>query len=673
MKYTFSTNSRVISKLLVNYKNTFFALCELINNSIQAQASEIKIDIDQIPAELLRDAITNQIKITDNGYGVSKTDFRTKLFEIGTEVKAGGKGIGRFAAFQLGALVDIETVAFDKDLNKLFKTSLQLNSSDFEQKQLESVKFNVQHTELKDEHPTYYTVVIKDFWNEAEVNVDKKRRIHKKLLLENFEEAIFTQYPIQILNNEVTFIINGKKLIKDDFVIGDPEIIHETYTDLSSKDHDFELTFINYKASSKEVKVFLRTLNNDIRTIGYEFNYTADIPDPNSWLVYVDSELFDSNQDIFRNLLVPGLLKDSEHLVQSLHSFIDNFFKEKFKDYFNFSKNLHEDIYYPYKDKSPSSNTKSLVFNQLAYFIEKDHKILAKKDRLRKIIYPLVDKAISHGGLLPIIEETVSLKGEHLEKFRNLLERTELEDVISFSEEVAKKLQFLDFLDEVVYGAPSKFVKERKQFHKIIEKQLWLFGEQYNDTPNLFSDKSLKNNLKELRDKYFKWEPDENEDNVIQVDETLKDITDLFFFNERILDDERREIMVVELKRPSCRISQKELNQLDRYWYDIGKSGKFSQDISYKIILISSDLTDFAKSIVVAANENNPTIYKKDKRGNVTAYVMKWSNLIHSNRRKLSFLGNFLKTKDQDVKEVFISDYPDIDFSGIVSNLAAVK
>jgi len=673
MKYTFSTNSRVISNLLVNYKNTFVAFCELINNSIQAQASEIKIDIDQSPAELLRNAVTNQIKIIDNGYGVSKSDFKTKLFEIGTEVKAGGKGIGRFAAFQLGALIDIETIAFDKSLKKYVKTSMQLNSSDLEQKQLETVKLDVQHEELKEDLPTYYQVVINDFWDEAEIDADKTKKIHKKIIIDNFEESIFTQYPIQILNKEVAFFINGKKLQKDDFVIGDPEIINEKYADLAGEDHAFKLTFINYKASSKGVKVFLRTLNNDIQTIGYEFNYTADIPDANSWLVYVDSGLFNSNQDIFRNLLVPGLLKDSEHLVECLHSFIDNFFKDKFKDYFNFSKNLSEDVYYPYKDKSPTSNTKNLVFNQLAYFIEKDHKILARKDRLRKIIYPLVDKAISHGDLLPIIEETVSLKGEHLDKFRSLLDRTDLENVITFSEEVAKKLQFLAFLDEVLYGAPSKFVKERKQFHKIVEKHLWLFGEQYNDTPNLFSDKSLKNNLTKLRDKYFKWEPDKKEDNIIDVDKSLKDITDLFFFNEKILDDERREVMVVELKRPSCRISQKELNQLDRYWYDIGKSGKFSEDILYKIILVTSDLTDFAKSIVGTTDEKIPYLYKKNKRGNVIAYVMKWSNLIHSNRRKLSFLGNLLKTKDQDVKEVFENDYPDIDLSGIVSELAAAQ
>ena len=672
MEYTFTTNSRVISSLFVNYKNTFTALCELINNSIQANATEIRIYVDQTPGEILKDAVINQIKIIDNGYGVSKSDFRKKILEIGTDVKAGGRGIGRFAAFQLGAVIDIETVAFDKKLNKLVKTSFQLNSANLEKKKLENCKLDVQHKELNKDQTTYYQVIIDDFWSESTTSLDKRRKIHYKLFLENIDEALFMQYPIQILNEDVSFYINDKKINKEQFVIGDPETRNNVFTDLAGNDYDFELTFMNFKsASAKDIKVFLRILNNDIRSIGYEFNYTIDIPDPNGWLVYVDSELFDLDQDIFRNLSVPGLRKDSQHLIQSLRSFIDDFFKEKFKEYFNFSKKLREDIYYPYRQESATSDTKSFVFNQMAYFIEKEHKILSRKDKVRKIVYPLVDKAISHGELLPIIEKTISLKGEHIEKFKSLLERTELEDVITFSEEVAKKVQFLEFLEKLIYGQPSQHIKERSQLHKILERHLWIFGEQYNDTPILFSDKSLKNNLQELRNRLFVWEPDEKEENIIEVDEQLKDITDLFFFNEKILDDDRREVMVVELKRPSCRISQKELNQLDRYRFDIEESGRFSKEIFYKIILISSDLTRFAKSKVGTEDEKVPYLYVKSKKGNIFTYVMKWSDLIHSNKRKLSYLGQILKTKDKDVREVFEKDYPEIDISNIVSELAS--
>jgi hypothetical protein len=249
-----------------------------------------------------------------------------------------------------------------------------------------------------------------------------------------------------------------------------------------------------------------------------------------------------------------------------------------------------------------------------------------------------------------------------------LLQRTSLEDVIQFSEEVARKNQFLDFIDNIIYGEPAEHIKERSQLHKIIEKSLWIFGEQYNDTPVLFSDKSLKNNLLELRNSYFDYDLSRDDDNLQELDnKKLKDITDLFFFNEKIMDDQRREVMVVELKRPSCKISQKELTQVDKYSFHIEDSGKFSQEIFYKIILISSDLNKYARSKVGTVDPKNPYLFSKNKAGNIEVWVIRWSDLIHSNRRKLSYLGNALQTRDQDVKDVFERDYKDIEISNLIS------
>ncbi len=252
------------------------------------------------------------------------------------------------------------------------------------------------------------------------------------------------------------------------------------------------------------------------------------------------------------------------------------------------------------------------------------------------------------------------------------LNRTALEDVIQFSEEVARKNQFLDFLDDIIYGSPANHLKERSQLHKIIEKHLWIFGEQYNDTPILFSDKNLKNNLIELRKKHFEYELTEKDENLQELkDSKLNEITDLFFFNEKIRDDQKREVMVVELKRPACRISQKELTQLDGYRFKIEDSGKFSQEINFKIILISSDLTKYAKSTVGTVDEKNPYLCFRSTAGNIETWAIRWSELIHSNRKKLSYMGNALKTKDQNVKEIFEKEYSDIDISNLISLMTA--
>ena len=42
VKMHMKTNARIVSKVLTRNKNTFYALKELINNSIQANATSIK-------------------------------------------------------------------------------------------------------------------------------------------------------------------------------------------------------------------------------------------------------------------------------------------------------------------------------------------------------------------------------------------------------------------------------------------------------------------------------------------------------------------------------------------------------------------------------------------------------------------------------------------------------
>jgi len=166
---------------------------------------------------------------------------------------------------------------------------------------------------------------------------------------------------------------------------------------------------------------------------------------------------------------------------------------------------------------------------------------------------------------------------------------------------VASKLEFLDFLHELTYGSLAGVLLERSQLHKIIEKELWLFGEAYNASQHLWSDKKIGNILAELRDKYFNYEPTAVDENLIAsrngITPGLDNITDLFFLNEKILDNEDKEIMVVELKSPRCAIGKKELQQIDDYAFTVESfPGLPKENIRYKFILISSRLNAYAKS-----------------------------------------------------------------------------
>ena len=116
IKKKFTTNSRLLSDLLTKYKNTFYAFCELITNSIQAKATEIKIEIDYPKKSSVSNSPIKIIKIIDNGHGVPLSEFENKILEVGTVSKTDGQGIGRFGALQIGCKVEIDTIAWDENV-----------------------------------------------------------------------------------------------------------------------------------------------------------------------------------------------------------------------------------------------------------------------------------------------------------------------------------------------------------------------------------------------------------------------------------------------------------------------------------------------------------------------------------------------------------------------------
>ena len=79
-----------------------------------------------------------------------------------------------------------------------------------------------------------------------------------------------------------------------------------------------------------------------------------------------------------------------------------------------------------------------------------------------------------------------------ISKFSDLLEKTDLDNIVEFSDKVASKIEDIEFLEKLVYSEISKNVKERKELHKFLERMLWVFGEEYSESTKLLSDKNLE-------------------------------------------------------------------------------------------------------------------------------------------------------------------------------------
>lgn len=670
-----TTNSRLVNELFASYISTFSAFCELINNSIQAKSKNIWIDIDYTPETELNPLIIQKIEIKDDGIGVHVSDLDRKLLDIGTANKDGGKGIGRFSCFQLGKQVNIESVAYSPEHGNFSKLKVPLSFDSFGKNiNVSEVEINTDEEVLIGEnHSTYYKVVITDLYDSNTTDTEPKKKIIDKFLQQNIRDAIFERYPTKIFNQEVKFHINGKALKSNDFVLGSPSKKVMKFKDAKGVEHKVLFDFMQIKNMDK-IKVFLTTKNAGLDTIATGFEYDASWLSPKigGWFIYITSPSVSS--DLYRNIDLNDLDEDWKLYRKLIKDTLNGFFQDRNAQFDNFTDKLKNDDFYPYKEKS-SSQSKVILFDKLAYLVEDKYHILNEGNRLREIIYPLIDRTISNGELDEILRRVLKLTKKMTSKFTSLLEKTNLEDIIEFSDKVASKMEDVEFLEKLVYSEISSYIKERKELHKFLEKMLWVFGEEYNESSNLLSDKNLRKNLSKLRDDCLAYKASKKDENINEVAKDIKSITDLFIYNERILNSQQREVLIVELKAPKVKISPKELGQAMKYAREIEQLNAVSDKIKIKILLISSDINTAAKFDIKGRQNNtdNPYLYFENESRNIQIWVMKWCDLIEDVKRKLTYMSNLLKTKDVDVQEKAQRDFEGIDMSRINSTLRKVK
>lgn len=671
MKRKFTTNSRLLNELFANHINTFSAFCELINNSIQAKAKNIWIDIDYTNPEEIHPLPVKKIVIKDDGYGVHINELAHKILDVGTANKEGGKGIGRFSVFQIGKNAEIETVGYSDTEKSYSKAIIPLRSDSFGRDiNLDTADVETHEEVLSGKHNTYYQVSIFNLYDSDAIKYEPKKKLTENFLQDKIQDSIFEQQPLKIFNRDIRVYINGQLLNPEDFVIGQPTIKIIPYTDKKGKEHDIQFHFFQIKNLDTR-KIFLTTLNAGIQTVASGFEYDAEWLSPKigGWFIYISCNTLHS--DMYRNIDLGDLNEDVKSFKTFMKDELNKFFKEKNQEFDNFIDTLKQDDYYPYKTKESSSKSKAIIFDKLAFLVEDKYNLLKEQNKLREVIYPLIDRTISNGELDEILNNILKLNSKMTAKFSELLEKTDLKNIIEFSDKVAKKMEDVEFIEKLVYSEISKNVKERKHLHKILEKMPWIFGEEYTNATKLYSDKNLENNLKELRDNLMAYRPSKKDDNIAEIDKPIKSITDLFMFTEKIIDQKHREVLVVELKAPKVKISPKELGQVMKYATEIERSPITSKNVKFKILLVSSEINADA-TFQIKGKDDNPYFYFENKGGNIEIWVMKWADILENLKRKLKYMSAVLQTKDVDVQEKASRDFAEIDFGKISSTLKKV-
>jgi len=297
---------------------------------------------------------------------------------------------------------------------------------------------------------------------------------------------------------------------------------------------------------------------------------------------------------------------------------------------------------YPYtgEPKTETEQAERAVFDAVSGTIANQ---IPKTKREAQLTLNLLKNALHQDPdkLTTILHEVVSLNDDDREALTKLLGETTLPAIIRSANLIANRHKFLTGLEHLLFDPDdSDEVGERDHLHKILERELWIFGESYH---LMSSERSLT----ELLRNHLKLQglPSKDVEPVRRWD-GKSGRTDLHLAARTREHDQIRHL-IVELKAPSITIERKELDQVEDYANAILSNAAFKKgNAQWDIILVVNDYKDVVRRRIYEEHRSTGLVFSPPHEPGlpiVRVYVRRWSDIIDENKRRLEFVTSALE------------------------------
>jgi len=618
------------------------ALSELVWNGFDAQSDRVQIHLDVNALGGLE-----TIRVRDYGNGINHAHAEKLFGSLGESWKKnkprdngralhGKSGKGRFKAFALGNNIEWNTTFKNTDGKlwnyKITGQSTALDDFDIDDpKETNATQSGTEVTIFNLKHE--YDGLLKD---KARQELTKKFAVY------------LTEYPILTLdyNGYKVNPASVQSLRKDyplqDVVVADDRTISVA---LSIIEWSIATERAYLLCDSKGISLYEIPVNQQIRAPG--FNFTS----------YIKTDYFreldKQNQLIFEELnpdtsaiIEVAKVKIKEHfrkrLVESQSKIVDRWKEEQI---------------YPYDEKTelePVEAAERQVFDILAVNVEDYLPSFETADiKSKKFTFRLLAQAIRENpdSLQEIIVEVLGLKKEAQDDLAELLRKTSLTSIISSAKIVADRLNFLVGLGNLLFDKETKgILLERDQLHKILEKEAWLFDEDFCLSG---SEKTLEEVLQKHITLLGKRE-DDDPDPVLLPD-GKRGRVDLMFSKVVQPRIGEYDYLIVELKRPSQKIDADVLTQIEKYAIAVANDERFNgMKIHWKFMAISNSLDPFATKKAIQRNAPKGRVYD-DSEQNITVWAKEWAEVINDAKSRLTFVNKQLNYQaDRDSAKEYL-------------------
>ncbi|MCX6401819.1 MAG: ATP-binding protein [Propionibacteriales bacterium] len=268
---------------------------------------------------------------------------------------------------------------------------------------------------------------------------------------------------------------------------------------------------------------------------------------------------------------------------------------------------------------------------------------ISARKRDAQLTLALLRDALRHDpdNLTTIVHEVVALNEADRSSLTRLLGETTLPAIIRSANLVTARNKFLSGLEHLLFDpTDSSSVGERDHLHKILERELWIFGEGYH---LMSSERSLT----ELLRVHLKLSelPTNDVSPVLRWDEKTGR-TDLHIA-ARFREQGRVRHLVVELKAPSITGTRDHITQVEDYANAVVENKAFATSTSsWDFVLVVGDYDGNVTKRIKDHDEfaglyHDPVPESGQPR--VRAYVRRWRDILEENRTRLAFVTEALE------------------------------
>ena len=625
-------------------KTPHVGLSELIWNAFDADAEHVIVTANQTVM-----GGWESITVSDDGAGMTEMSARASFSKVGDSWKAplnscsefkkrpmhGRHGRGRYAAFALGEHVRWTSTA--DDAGSLRTVEAKGVRSDLSTVEVDSIETG----ELKRGTSVHITVPSPECLRA----LDRENYLRNETIsafalhLDRYEDFRITIFEEDLDPRSV-------QLDKQTIRIDNPDGI----------DGEIELTIIEWDLPNVERRLYLVSADDSIidemppgiQAPGTDF--TAYL----KWTGFVSGQplvLEEDEETSAGKVIQAAKTKLREHMVLSM--------RRREKE--TIEKWRHEGVYpYSAEPKSESEKTARSAFNVVAQAFSRTVEASKSVD-LKRMALGLLKEAFEQSpeSVLPILQSVAKLPKTRVEELTDLLDRTELASLISSGRMVGDRLDFIQALNALVFDKLSrKHTKERRQLHRILAQETWIFGEEWSLTgDDVRLTEVLKNHLGLLGSSTELASGD-----VVLREDGRDGIPDLVLGRKMRTAKNSYEQLVVELKRPGHTLDDTDVMQIRSYASAIKNDPRFDQqNVSWEFWLIGTDMKN-----TVSESRNQPHLLPGVIQESPYRIVVKtWAEVISNAEFRLQFVQDSLNyASDHDkgisyVRERYAEYLPD--------------